>query len=98
MERPEETFARLGEFLGVSFDHQTEMIRNTREIHLGHQLMGNRMRSQNKIFVKMDVEWKDMLRSRYKLLFWLLDWSFALFYGYGKSLQQIRNPTSKMIY
>lgn len=76
------TLAQLGKFLGVSFDQQIEMLNSSGEIPLGHQIAGNRLRSQKKIVLKQDVEWKKRLKLRHKLLFWLLDWPLALWYGY----------------
>jgi len=79
---PEGTLKKLGRFLGVSFDQQIEMLNSGEEIPLGHQIAGNRLRSQKRIVLRMDVEWKKKLKLRHKLLFWLLDWPLALFYGY----------------
>lgn len=79
---PAGTLIKLGKFLGVSFDQQIELLNNGGSIPLGHQLSGNRLRSQKRITLQMDVEWKKKLRLYHKLLFWLLDWPLALLYGY----------------
>jgi hypothetical protein len=82
IERPEETYVKLGEFLGVCFDQQIEMIRTSGDIPPGHLIAGNRMRSFKKIRIKADVEWKKRLRLHQQLLFWFFGWPLALFYNY----------------
>ena len=79
---PAGTLAKLGEFLGVSFDREIEVLSSGGEIPIGHQIAGNRLRSQKRIVLKMDVEWRSNLKLHHKLLFWLLDWPLALWYGY----------------
>lgn len=82
VEQPNKVLSDLGEFLNIDFSEQIEMLKNKREIPLGHQLSGNRLRKKKKIILQKDVEWKDKLSVRHKLLFWLLDWPFALLYDY----------------
>jgi len=82
VEKPKEALLKLGEFLDVDFHKQIEMLEKKRNIPLAHQIGGNRLRLKREIILKKDVEWKSKLKLRYKLLFWLLDWPLALFYGY----------------
>ena len=82
VEDPAATLIRLGEFLKVDFERQIEMLSNGEEIPLGHQIAGNRLRLQKRIVLKKDVEWETKLQLHHKLLFWLLDWPLALWYGY----------------
>jgi len=82
VENPARICATLGEFLGVCFDQQVEMILKGGEIQPGHLIAGNRMRSFKKIRIKADVEWKKQLKLRHQLLFLLLNWHMAIFYNY----------------
>jgi hypothetical protein len=79
---PEETCTLLGEFLGIDMDQQTEILKNGADIHPGHLMAGNRMRSSTHIKVKPDIEWKQRLKYRYKLLFWVINWPLMIFYRY----------------
>jgi len=82
VEDPARTLTRLGDFLGISFNGQIETLNSSGEIPLGHQIAGNRLRSQKKVILKKDVEWKERLKLRHRLLFWLLNWPLALWYRY----------------
>jgi len=82
VENPVKTCAVLGEFLGVRFDKQIEILEKSGEIHPGHLIAGNRMRSFTKIKIKPDVDWKKRLKFRHKLFFLFLNWPMMLFYKY----------------
>lgn len=82
---PSETMNRLGSFLDINFKIQAEMLKRRKNIPLGHQLAGNRLRSQKQIILKPDIEWRKKLRLYNKLLFWLLDWPLILYYKYYKN-------------
>ena len=59
------------------------MLANEEPVPKTHQLAGNRMRKKESIVLREDDEWKDSLRGIHDLLFWLLDWPWAIKYGYG---------------
>lgn len=82
VENPTNVLNKLGDFLGVDFADQIQMLKNQEPIPLSHQLAGNRLRSKERIILNKDVEWKEKLKLRHKLLFWLLDWPWVLLYGY----------------
>lgn len=82
--QPEQTLKRLSQFLSVDFENQIDIIQNKKDIPLAHQLTGNRVRNKAKIAIKMDNEWKTNLSWYHRILFWILDWPYALLYGYNK--------------
>jgi len=82
VEYPAGTLSKLGKFLSINFDQQIELLNKGGSISIGHQLSGNRLRSQKRITLQIDVEWKKRLKLYHKLLFWILDWPLALWYGY----------------
>ncbi len=94
VERPAETLAKLDRFLDINFDQQIEMLRGEADIPLGHQLSGNRLRFQEKIILRLDVEWRSRLRFQNKLLFWLVDWPWGALYGYKPGVS-LSNRTDK---
>ena len=82
VENPVKTCSILGDFLGVTLDHQLDILKNSGDIDTGHLIAGNRMRSSTKIKIKPDVDWKKRLKLRYKLFFLFLNWPLMLFYKY----------------
>lgn len=79
---PDQALHKLGRFLNIDFAPQIRMIENQKNIPLSHQISGNRLRSQRKLTLKEDMQWKKSLRLRHRLLFWVFNWPLALYYGY----------------
>jgi hypothetical protein len=82
VENPENSLAKIGDFLGVDFAAQINMLKLEQKVPLGHQLDGNRLRKKEKIILQPDLEWKSKLGFEYRLLFWLFAWPWGLFYKY----------------
>jgi hypothetical protein len=80
--QPREVLRKLGEFLGADFEAQAEMLEKGLPIPLTHQIQGNRMRSQKRITLRLDDEWRAKLRWHHRTLFWLTSWPLAILYGY----------------
>jgi len=83
VDNPKKTLNTIGAFLGIDFSRQIEMIQQGLDIPIAEQISGNRIRNQSKIILKKDWEWKQNLRWYHQLLFWTIDWHYALLYGYG---------------
>lgn len=81
---PEIELKRLSSYLNIDLSEQIDMLINEKEIPLGHQIAGNRLRKKKKIILKKDIEWKSNLKFYNKLIYWFLCWPFALKYGYHK--------------
>ena len=64
------------------------MLKKQKEIPLGHQLAGNRLRKKKKIILKKDDEWKRQLNLYNRLIFALFSWPFALKYRYFKNMKK----------
>jgi hypothetical protein len=79
---PAEILSQLGAFLGLDFSSQIDAVANKHITASGHQLSGNRMRLKKEIVVKKDMEWGKNLKLLYRFFFWMIDWAFALRYGY----------------
>ncbi|MBM7622982.1 sulfotransferase [Sporohalobacter salinus] len=82
VETPGKVLEKIGKFLNVNFDQQIKMLKKQKDIPVGHQLSGNRLRSKRKIILNKDVSWRNNLTLRHKLLFWCLNWPLALLYNY----------------
>ena len=80
---PDRSLNRIGKFINLDLEPQVEMLKNQEPIPKSHQLAGNRMRKKKSIVLQEDLEWKDSLSRSQNLLFWLLDWPWALKYDYG---------------
>lgn len=85
VKNPEQTLNTIGTFLNLNFADQIDMLENEQNIPFADQIAGNRVRNQPKIILKKDVSWKQQLKWYHQLLFWVLDWPYALWYGYGFS-------------
>jgi len=79
---PSKSLRILSNFLDIDLSAQIEMLEKRKNIPLSHQLSGNRLRSQEQITLIIDKEWKSNLGFYHKLLFVLLNWPLAIFYGY----------------
>jgi len=80
--RPGESLELIGKFVEVDFTRQIDMLEKEKPIPPTHQLAGNRLRKKESIVLREDKEWKDKLTTWHNFLFWLLDWPWALKYGY----------------
>ena len=81
--RPKESLELIGGFVELDFTRQIDMLEKGKPIPSTHQLAGNRLRKKKSIVLREDDEWKQKLNRWHNFLFWLLDWPWALKYGYG---------------
>ena len=82
VEKPEMIFNQISHFIDIDLNQQITLIKEGKEIPIANQITGNRLRKQEKIILKLDSAWKTSLKWHHKLLFWLIDWPYALLYGY----------------
>jgi hypothetical protein len=82
VKNPESSLNEIAEYLDVDLSEQVNILKKQKEIPLGHQLAGNRLRKKKKIILKNDDEWKEKLTLYNRLIFALFSWPFALKYNY----------------
>jgi hypothetical protein len=88
VEKPEESLNKIAKYLDIDLSEQINMLKKQKEIPLGHQLAGNRLRKKKKIILKKDDEWKRQLNLYNRLIFALFSWPFALKYRYFKNMKK----------
>ncbi|SIR46648.1 sulfotransferase family protein [Halanaerobium kushneri] len=82
VENPDKSLSRISKYLDVDLSEQINMLKKQKEIPLGHQLAGNRLRNKKKIILRNDDEWKEKLNLYNRLVFTFFSWPFALKYKY----------------
>ena len=78
----DEELRRIGEFAGLDPGPIIESIGNRKELAIGHNLGGNRVRFSSGLTFKPDFEWTERLPWIYKQIFWILAWPVAIGLGY----------------
>lgn len=84
VEKPRVTLQTIGQFIGIDLKDQITLVEENQDIPLANQITGNRLRKEEKITLKLDSAWQSSLKWYHKVLFWLIDWPYALLYGYNK--------------
>ena len=82
VKNPENSLNRIAKYIDIDLSEQINMLKKQKEIPLGHQLAGNRLRKKKKIILKNDDAWKEKLTFYNRLIFSLFSWPFALKYKY----------------
>ncbi|MGM0411498.1 MAG: sulfotransferase, partial [Bacillota bacterium] len=77
VKNPEIELNRLGNYLDIDFSAQIDMLKNEKEIPLGHQLAGNRLRKKKKIILNYDSEWQENLNLYQRFIFWFFNWPWT---------------------
>jgi hypothetical protein len=80
--QPEKALDRIGRMLEIKFNPVVDHLFARKELAIGHNIAGNRIRKAGSIRLRPDYEWNERLPGRYKRLFWLLAGSRAKKYGY----------------
>ena len=81
---PSKELMRIGEFLNLDMAELVEQMEKNQPLRIGHTIAGNSMRhSPSGTFTfKPDYAWRKHLPMRYKVLFLLLAFPLAVYYGY----------------
>lgn len=79
--RPEEAFQVVGDFIGLELAPVLEKVRGQEELAAGHAAGGNRMRRESRIIFKPDLEWRENL-PRLGHISSLAAWPWMRRYGY----------------
>ena len=81
---PTQELIRIGGFLNLDLTPLKTKIENSEPFNIGHSIAGNPMRysSSGNFTFKPDYAWRKQLPRGYKLLFVLLAFPLALYYGY----------------
>jgi len=79
---PENELRRISSFLGINMDQIITQVSSRSSLNVGHNVGGNRLRLSQKVKLSRDLEWKQKLPVKLRLLFLFLAWPLALKYGY----------------
>lgn len=80
---PENELRRISSFLGINLDQIITQVRSQSYLKVGHNVGGNRLRFSPKVRLDRDLEWRQKLPFRLRLLFLFLAWPLALKLGYN---------------
>jgi hypothetical protein len=82
---PESELKRIGDACGLNTDVLVERLAVSGHFDAGHQIGGNlRARSQQRLVLKADDEWRRRLPRRYQALFWSVSGRLAKRLGYQR--------------
>jgi hypothetical protein len=83
VERPEETLARIGKYVGETIDNDFFIDRHTVRLGVNHTIAGNPMRFENgTIPIRFDDEWLYKMSARQRRVVTALTWPLLRLYGY----------------
>lgn len=85
IERPEETLVQIGRLSDINLDSIAEDLLCGKPMATGHIIAGNRLRMEEAIYLKRDLEWRSGLSKRAQAVFWLWAGHLAKRYGYDKA-------------
>jgi len=80
---PENELRRISSFLGINMDQLITQVRSRSSLKVGHNVGGNRLRLSQKVKLGRDLEWRQKLPVKLRLLFLFVAWPLALKYGYN---------------
>jgi hypothetical protein len=72
-----ETLTNIYNFIGISYQESFKI-----DVEIPHIVGGNRLKSQKKIKVNPDFEWKRNLKKRFKIIYYLLSFPFMILNKY----------------
>lgn len=79
--KPGKSLLKLSEFLDLDLSEQIQTIESGASFPATQQIAANRSKG-GALVLRADEDWKSQLGLAHRLLFWLVDWPLALFYGY----------------
>jgi hypothetical protein len=82
VEWPENVLRNIGRASEISLEPVIDGLLSGKEMKIGHNIAGNRVRMTGSIQLKPDYEWKERLPKYDQRAFWLLAGSLARKYGY----------------
>ena len=80
VEAPEETLSRVGAYLGVDLSEEVDALIRGESVSHAHQIAGNRMRSERRLTLQLDDEWKSKLGVPRQALHLAINWPLHLAY------------------
>ena len=83
VEQPEKVLDKIGGVLQIKFEPVVDLLFSGREMAIGHNIAGNRIRKAGSIHLRPDYEWNEQMPGRDKRAFWLLAGRQARKYGYS---------------
>jgi hypothetical protein len=89
-ERPTETLARIGAFIGTDLSGVARDLAAQRPIPISHVVGGNRLRFSRGLTLRADAEWEQALPRKEKQAFWAVAGWLAWHYGYAASTAKPR--------
>ncbi|MBW1999944.1 MAG: sulfotransferase [Deltaproteobacteria bacterium] len=82
VEQPGKVLTDMGRALEIGLEPVIDALLSGKEMRIGHNIAGNRVRMTGSIRLKPDCEWKERLPRYDQRVFWLLAGSLAKKYGY----------------
>jgi hypothetical protein len=82
VEQPVKVLEEIGEVLGVQLSPVADLLLSGKEMAIGHNIAGNRIRKAGSIRLRPDYEWNERMPRTEKRAFWLLAGRQAKKYGY----------------
>jgi len=80
VEAPAETLSRIGTYLGVDLSEEVDRLAREESVSHAHQITGNRMRSEQRLTLRLDDEWKSNLGLSRQALHLAINWPLHLAY------------------
>ena len=83
VEQPKKVLRNISRALEIGLEPVIDDLLSGREMKIGHNIAGNRVRMTGSIRLRPDYEWKERLPKNDQIAFWLLAGSLARKYGYS---------------
>jgi hypothetical protein len=82
VDRPEETFTNIGNFLELDYSEAISKIKAKRPFNITHIVGGNRLKTSNKVVLRKDDKWQKNMPALQKIGYYLLAWPLMLINKY----------------